>query len=800
MIDNLENKKIMPVLPLRGLVLYPNMVLHFDVSRKISQAAIEEALNNNREIFIVSQKDINVKNPALNDLADTGVTAVIHQVMKIPGSEIQRVVVEGVSRGQICQVLNCDTYMKAIVTECAPLKRTGFSLDYETALVRKAKEVFEKYAAVLGKLPPDLVLDILNMNRPGQVADCMASNIAVDWRIKQELLDIKNPVKRLERLIAVLINETRLNEIERDIQSKVEANVEKNQKDYYIREQMKVLSDELGEDVPEENEIIEYKEQIKAIHFEEQIEKKLLKEVDKLSRIGSANADAYVIRNYLDTVLSLPWNTYSKDNLNIKKARDYLNRGHYGLDKVKQRILETLCVRKLNPDVKGQILCFAGPPGVGKTSIAKALAEAMGRKYVRISLGGVHDEAEIRGHRRTYIGAMTGKIISALKIAGTSNPLILFDEIDKMANDYKGDPASAMLEVLDSEQNFAFTDNYLEIPYDLSKVFFITTANDVSLIPEPLYDRMEIIELPSYTAEEKFNIAKKHLIKKQLEIHGLNASQVRITDDTVKLIINSYTSEAGVRSLEREIATLMRKSANEIVENGKKSVVFNLKNIKKYLGTPKYTSEKLLPADSVGIVNGLAWTSVGGKLLRVEVNVLDGSGKTECTGSLGDVMQESCEAAVSYIRSIAKRYDIPEDFYKTKDIHIHFPAGATKKDGPSAGIAIATAILSALTGVPIKRDIAMTGEITLKGHVLPIGGLREKSMGAYIAGVKKIIMPKDNLADLDDVDEIVKQHIEFIPVDSLPAVFANAFVTFSGKKEEPFYVTDVKEKDIRAFV
>ena len=783
MLQNFKDEKLMPVLPLRGLVLYPNMVLHFDVSRKASKQAVKAAMDGDRELFIVCQKDINVKQPSSKDLCETGVIAMVHQVMKLPGSDVQRVVVEGISRAEITAVISEASFIEALVMPIPLMRNYGFSADYEFALVRKAKEIFEAYADSLGKLSPDFVLDVINVQSAEKIADLITANIELDWKLKQRLLESRNPIKRLEMLIVALENETKLNRLEQEIQRKVEKNVEKNQKEYYIREQLKVLSDELGDGESTEDEIAEYKDKIKAIKFAPEIEEKLIKEADKLAKMSSGTSDAYVTRNYLDTVLALPWNVFTKDKLNIKHARAYLDKGHYGMEKVKSRIIENLAVRKLNPEITGQIICLAGPPGVGKTSIARALAEAMGRNYVRISLGGLHDEAEIRGHRKTYIGAMTGKIISAIKQAGSSNPLILLDEIDKLGMDYKGDPASAMLEVLDSEQNYAFTDNYLEIPYDLSKVFFITTANDLNNIPEPLYDRMEIIELSSYTAEDKFNIAKKHLFKKQMEKHGLKASNVRISDEAIKDIIEKYTSEAGVRSLEREIGTLMRKAATEIVENGAEKVVFNSASLKKYLGTPKFTAEKLLPADSVGIVNGLAWTSVGGKLMRVEVNVLNGTGKIEFTGSLGDVMKESCETAMSYIRSIADRYEISDDFYKTKDIHIHFPAGATKKDGPSAGIAIATAILSALTNSPVKRDIAMTGEISLKGRVLPIGGLREKGMGAYIAGVNKVLIPKENLADLDDVDDKVKENVEFIPVDSLAQVFSEAFRNQPEKKE-----------------
>ena len=784
--------KILPILPLRGLVLYPKMILHFDVSRDISKAALSRAMKNGREIFVVCQKDIKSDTPTVDDLHKIGVIAQVKQVMKLPNSELERVVVEGICRGMLGSFAVGGKCLTAQVTPLEQMRVTGFSHEYEQAVVRQGKESFEAYAETVKKISSNVVMDIISAERAEDLADCIAINAPFSWQKHQEVLEIINPVKRLERLLVILGEETSLNLLEQKIQEKVQEGIDENQREYYLREQLKAISDELGEGEQIQNELEEYTAKIKEIGFEESIEDKLLKEAGKLAKMTSSSQDAYVIRNYLDTVLSLPWNTYSKDNLNIKKARKVLERDHYGIEKVKDRILEVIAVRQIKPDISGQIICLVGPPGVGKTSVARSLAEAMGRKYVRISLGGVHDEAEIRGHRRTYIGAMQGRIISAIKTAGTSNPLMLFDEIDKLGSDYKGDPSSAMLEVLDSEQNDTFTDNFLDIPYDLSKVFFVTTANDASRIPEPLYDRMEIIELSSYTAEEKFHIAKKHLVKKELARHGLSAKQVHIADDALKLMIEKYTAEAGVRELERLIGTLMRKAASEIVEQKKSRVLFTARNLKTYLGTPKYKAEKLPDTDAVGIVNGLAWTSVGGKLLKVEVNVLEGSGKVEFTGSLGDVMKESCTAAVSYIRSIADRYDLDKQFYKNTDIHIHFPAGATPKDGPSAGIAIATAVLSALSVTPVKRDVAMTGEISLKGRVLPIGGLREKAMGAYLAGVKKVLIPEDNIPDLDDVDEVVKAHVEFIGVSSLDEVFHEAFADVPEKQEDTAVLIEKK--------
>ena len=793
-----EKMKVLPVLPLRGLVLYPKMALHFDVSRDISKRALERAMKSGREIFIVCQKDMKINNPEADDLYKIGVVARVKQVMKLPNSELERVVVEGMCRAEIGPVISMSDSLTAQVIELESETETGYTEEYEKAIVRQCKDAFEDYARTIQKISSNIVMDIVSATNADDISDCIAINGGFTWEKQQELLQILNPVKRTERLLVILEEETRLNEIENTIRRKVQENIDENQREYYLREQIKAISEELGEGEELESELENYKAKIKQIGFEKQTEEKLLKEAGKLSKMSSSSQDAYVVRNYLDTVLSLPWNEFSEDNLELKKAKQVLDRDHYGIDKIKQRILELIAVRQIKPDISGQIICLAGPPGVGKTSIARSLAEAMGRKYVRISLGGVHDEAEIRGHRRTYIGAMQGKIISAIKTAGTSNPLILFDEIDKLGADYKGDPSSAMLEVLDSEQNSAFMDNFIDIPYDLSKVFFITTANDVSAIPGPLYDRMEIIELSSYTADEKFNIAKKHLYKKELEKHGLTSKQVSISDEVYKIMIDSYTSEAGVRELERLIGKLMRKAAAEIVESSKKKVSFTLRNIKTYLGTPKYKKEKLLPTDQVGIVNGLAWTSVGGKLLRVEVNVLEGSGKLELTGSLGDVMKESCAAAISYIRSISDRYDIDKDFYKTKDIHIHFPAGATPKDGPSAGITIATAVLSALSSTPVRRDIAMTGEITLKGRVLPIGGLREKAMGAYLSGVKMVLIPKDNEPELDEVDDIVKENVEFVSVESLYEVFSRAFCDIPEKLSKKKLIVKNEKKSARS--
>lgn len=761
----------LPVLALRGIVLFPGTVLHFDVNRSKSKAALEYALKNDKEIFVVSQINIEDKAPGLRGLNKVGVIATVRQVVRVPNSGMLRVAVEGFTRAKINSLISDDGFMLCDVEEIYPMYDSGYSGDYETALVREAKTLFADYASLQTKVSREVAVKIVSIASANELSDYIGANITVDAHTKQRLLEQINPVERLLDLCTVLKSETQLLELENNIRARIKENIDENQREYYLKEQLRAVNEELnGEDSPQ-SEVEEYKQKIKDVGFEEKTEKKLFKEAEKLLKMSPGSQDAYVIRNYLDTVLELPWNKFSEDNLDIINAKKVLDDDHYGMEDVKQRIIELLAVRKLNPDIKGQIICLVGPPGVGKTSIAKSLASAMGREYVRIALGGVSDEAEIRGHRKTYIGAMNGRIIAAVNEAGTSNPLILLDEIDKLSKDYKGDPASALLEVLDGEQNFSFKDHFIEIPYDLSKVLFITTANDASAIPAPLYDRMEIIELSGYTAAEKFNIAKRHLVSKQMKRHGLNGNMVRISDAAIKKIIENYTSEAGVRTLEREIGALMRKAAAVIAHGDKKRISFTDKSLGEYLGVEKFKSEKILPVDSVGVVNGLAWTAVGGTVLQVEALVLDGTGKTILTGSLGDVMKESASAAVSYIRKIAHFYGIDTEFYKDKDIHLHFPAGATPKDGPSAGVTISTALISALTGIPVRRDVAMTGEITLTGRVLPIGGLKEKAVGAYTAGVKTVIIPSENVSDLTKIPEEVKEKIDFIPVDNIKDVF-----------------------------
>lgn len=765
----------MPIVALRGLVVFPNMVLHFDVARKKSIEAVRVAMDKDQELFLVAQKDLRVEDPQLSDLYKTGVIVQIKQIIRLPNSEAIRVVVEGVARARIEELFDDKPYLCGIVKERRSSKVSSKNADYEMALVRKAKDIFDEYAEVVPKMSPDIMLSVILDESSDTLSDYIASVLTIEYEEKQKILDILNPIKRLENLCAILAREIELLEIENDIARRVAEQVDKNQKDYYLREQMKAINMELNDGDDASNEIEEYRTKIKKLKgCDEESKEKLLKECDRLEKIGnSSSAEAAVVRNYITTCLELPWGVYTKDNLDIVKAQKILEKDHYGLEEVKERIIELIAVRKLSPDITGQIICLVGPPGVGKTSIVKSLANAMGRKYARISLGGVRDEAEIRGHRKTYIGSMPGRLIKAMTTAKSSNPLVLLDEIDKLGADYKGDPSSALLEALDGEQNFAFVDHYIEIPFDFSKVLFITTANDKSTIPAPLLDRMEVIELYSYTHEEKFNIAKKHLVPKATKAHGLKATNLKINDEALRIIIDGYTREAGVRKLERQIAKVCRKAAVGIAKEDFKKMQVKPKDLEDILGPVKYKIDDIT-GDEVGAVNGLAWTSVGGEMLKIEVAVLNGKGNLELTGSLGDVMKESAKAAISYIRSRADKLDIDENFYKEKDIHIHVPEGAVPKDGPSAGVTIATALVSALSKTAVSGEIAMTGEITLRGKVLAIGGLKEKSMAAYRAGIKTIIIPSDNVADIALIDSAVKNAVEFIPVDKLEQVFDKA--------------------------
>lgn len=778
-----EKELMMPVVALRGLVVFPGMFIHFDVGRAKSMAAVKEAMSGNREVFLVAQKDIGVEDPEQSDLYEIGVIATVCQTLKISGKADGplRVAVEGLRRAKLTELMPGKRALHGVITPVEDKPTRGASKEYAEALVRHTKELFEEYSTVAPQLPQDMSVSVLRENDPGKLADYIAGNIMLEYQDRQKILENLQYVRRLEDVCVLLSKENQLLMLEADIQDKVQNQIDDNQKDYYLREQLRVISEELGGGA---DELEEYRAKVAALKADDEIKEKLFKACTRLEKSAPQSPEAAVERNYLDVCLGLPWGKYSKDNLNLNHARKVLEEDHYGLEKVKERILELLAVRKLSPDITGQIICLSGPPGVGKTSVARSIARAMGREYVRISLGGVKDEAEIRGHRKTYIGSMPGRIMDAVQKAGVQNPLILLDEIDKLSSDYKGDPTSALLEVLDPEQNSTFRDHYIELPFDLSRVLFITTANLSQNIPAPLQDRMEMIELGSYTAEEKFHIAKNHLVKKQIKRHGLTSANLRIADDAIRAVIDGYTREAGVRKLEQKIAAICRKAAMQVAD-GSGKITVKAANLSEYLGNPKFIREDLSGKNEVGVVNGLAWTQVGGEVLTVEAAVLEGSGKLELTGSLGDVMQESAKAAVSYIRSMADKLAIDKDFYKTKDIHIHVPEGATPKDGPSAGVTMATALLSALTGVAVRGDVAMTGEITLRGRVLPIGGLREKSMAAYIAGVKTILIPADNLGDLDEVVDAVKENVAFLPMRTIEAVWAEAMESSDYLAETP---------------
>jgi len=771
--DNNNNSiSDIPIVPLRGLVVFPEMVLHFDVGRKKSVSAIKTAMRSGNKVFLVCQRDPSVDDPGIDDLYETGVICSIKQTIRIPNSNNLRVVVEGENRAHLFALTQSRPFLSGSLL---PVNEENCSEETEEtkAYSRAVKKEFERYASYIPKISNDVKIKILSINESGKLCDYICSNSYFEYSEKQTVLETLPITDRLIKLFVLLNKENSTLEIESEIHEKVQENIDRNQREYYLREEMKVIGEALGETDNPVEEADEYKEKIEKLACSEDIKNKLLAESNKLMKMPQGSHEGTVVRNYLDKCIEIPFGKTTKDNINLEAAAKLLNKEHYSLEKVKERIIEALAVFKRNPEFSGQILCLAGPPGVGKTSIVKSLAKSMGRKYVRIALGGIHDEAEIRGHRRTYIGAMPGRIIDAVIKSGVMNPVILLDEIDKVGNDYKGDPASALLEALDPEQNFSFEDHYIDFPVDLSKVLFITTANDTSTIPAPLLDRMEIIELNSYTELEKFHIAKEHLIKKEIKKHKLTAREFKITDDAIYTIIECYTSEAGVRNLEKRIATLCRKAAVEL-DKGAKSFRVTPKNIEEYLGPRRYSKDKIPAEDSVGVVNGLAWTSVGGTLLPIEISVLNGTGKIELTGNLGDVMKESAKTAVSFVRSHSDDYGIDGDFYKTKDIHIHAPEAAIPKDGPSAGLAITTALVSELTGIPIRRDVAMTGEISLKGKALPIGGLKEKSMAAYKAGCTTVIIPKDNEKDLAEISDEVKSAVNFESVENFNDVISIA--------------------------
>ena len=758
---------LMPVLALRGLAVFPEQTVHFDVGRTKSALALEAAMKKDQMLFLVPQKDLMVDDPKLPDLYAVGTVVKVKQLLNAPEENL-RVLVTGITRARIVEMRQTEPFLSAMVESIPCPEETDSPRG--KALRREACTLYNTYVE-LSEHPAQMVqLRMLASNQNGFVADSIAQNSGLDFEEKAKLLLQLNPTRRLEMAVTYLTREMEVLQLESEIQDKTRSAIDQNQRDYYLREQMRVIRDELGEG-DEDEDFDEDIARIKSLHLKEEHEKKLLKDVQKLKKQPFGSSEASVLRNYLDTVLDLPWNKTSKERIDVQAASRILEHDHYGLEKVKERILETIAVRQLAPNMPPQILCLVGPPGVGKTSISYSIARSLNRKMVRISLGGVHDEADIRGHRKTYVGAMPGRIMAAMAQAGTSNPVLLLDEIDKMGSDYRGDPSAALLEVLDSEQNHSYRDHYLEIPFDLSNVMFITTANTLDTVPRPLLDRMEIIELSSYTDEEKLMIAKNHLIPKQLLKHGLKKSQLRITDDAIREIIECYTRESGVRNLERCIGDICRKTDMQILNQEEaKRVTVTGGNLEAFLGVRKYLPDRLPGTDQVGLVTGLAWTSVGGETLEVEVNVMEGSGKLELTGNLGDVMKESVHAALSYIRANAAKLGIASDFYKTKDIHVHFPEGAVPKDGPSAGVTVTTAIVSALTGSPVRRDVAMTGEVTLRGRVLRIGGLKEKTMAALRHGIRTVIIPADNERDLEEIDQTVRKQLNFITAHTVDTV------------------------------
>lgn len=765
----------LPAIALRGLVVFPNNLVHFEVGRAKSIAAVEWAMANNSNVFLVAQKEMGTDEPAAEDLYAYGVVAEVKQVLRV-SDELVKVLVEGKTRAKMLGLDGSGSFLLASVRP-APVRgvKADDSIRLE-ALLRSLKSCFDEYLGMNPRLGKDVVFSIVSSDDPVFLSEYIPANLLFRYEDKQAVMNENTLTGRLQRLIEMLRRECQVMRVEKEIADKVNEAMDRNQREYYLHEQLHVINDELGEGDDTHAEADEYRRRIQELHLAEDSEKKLLKEVDRLAKMQGSNQEAAIIRTYLDTCLDLPWNTFTVDDLDIARAQQILDRDHYGLKKVKDRILEILAVRKLSPDVKAQIICLAGPPGVGKTSIARSIAESLGRKYVRLSLGGVRDEAEIRGHRRTYIGAMPGKIISAMITAKSSNPLMLLDEIDKLAGDFRGDPAAALLEALDPEQNGTFNDHFLDIPYDLSHVLFITTANDLGSIPGPLRDRMDVIELPSYTRVEKYNIARKHLLPKQLKLCGLSG-KVTLSQSALYDIIDGYTREAGVRNLERTITSVLRKCARKIASGEVESVSVTASSLEELLGPRQVKADFLNRTNMVGVANGLAWTSVGGETLPIEVQVMDeGSGKITVTGSLGDVMKESAQLAVTYVRVHAAEYGIDPERLKKCDLHIHAPEGAVPKDGPSAGVTLTTALVSCLSGLPVRGDVAMTGEITLHGNVLPIGGLREKSMAAYREGMKLVLIPKGNEPDLYDVDDEVKKNLEFLPVTNLSQVLEAALL------------------------
>ena len=764
-----------PVLALRGLTVFPHMSLTFDVERRISIAALERAMEADQDVFLVTQREIGVNAPTEKDLFAVGTISHIVQVLRLSNTSV-RCVVEGRSRARLRRLWQTEPFLQANVEllEETPVSDAFRASPRTEALLRQTYNLFTDYAQQAGSLPEEVVTTVMDSRDPGYLADYIAQNIALRYTDKQEILEELSPFIRLRKMNAFLARENNVLGFEREMEGKIREQLVRSQREQILRTQIRVLQNELGEGDETDDELQNYRDRIEALHLEEETEKHLLKEVTKLSKQPFGSAEGAVIRNYLDVCLEMPWNETTRERVSVDAARKVLEKDHFGLEKVKERILETIAVRQMNPQGKGQILCLVGPPGVGKTSIAISVAKALNRKLARLSLGGVRDEADIRGHRKTYIGAMPGRIIEAISRSGSMNPLMLLDEIDKLGSDYRGDPAAALLEVLDSEQNGAFRDHFLEIPVDLSQVMFITTANTTDTIPRPLLDRMEVIQLGSYTDEEKVQIAKRHLLPKQMVEHGLKKGTLRVGDDVLRAIIRDYTRESGVRQLERRLAAVCRKADMRLLEGSVKRITVTEKELPKLLDCQPFPPALHTEREEIGVVNGLAWTEAGGEILEVEVNVMEGSGKLELTGNLGDVMKESAQAALSCLRSRAEALGIEQDFYKTKDIHVHFPEGAVPKDGPSAGIAVTTAMLSALTGRKIRAGIAMTGEVTLRGRVLAIGGLKEKTMAALRNGIGTVLIPADNVRDLEDIDQTVRAALHFVPVSTVDQVFAAA--------------------------
>lgn len=767
-----NDQRQIPLLPLRGILVFPYTIIHLDVGREKSISALEEAMVQDRLIMLATQKDAQTDQPTPEDIFGVGTVAEVKQLLKLPGGTI-RVLVEGINRAKIIEYVQDEPHYKVNVEEYKDKEEKDSELE---ALTRSGISHFEQYAKMSKKIPPETLVSVVTVDEPGRLSDLIASHLTLKVEDKQRLLDAIDIKERFQRLCEILGHEIEVLDLERKINTRVRKQMEKTQKEYYLREQMKAIQKELGEKDEKMAEAEEYRQKLEEIKLPEDVEEKILKEIERLEKMPPQAAETAVIRNYLDWMVALPWSEMTEDRLDVKVAEQILDEDHYGLRKVKDRILEYLSVRKLTQSMKGPILCLVGPPGVGKTSLARSIARSMERKFVRISLGGVRDEAEIRGHRRTYVGALPGRIIQGMKTAGVKNPVFLLDEIDKMSSDFRGDPSSALLEVLDPEQNNSFSDHYIENPFDLSQVLFVVTANTTHTIPRPLLDRMEVISISGYTEDEKVQIAKRYLIPKQMKEHGLTEEHVSFAEGTIQKIVREYTREAGVRNLERTIGTVCRKVARQIVQDEKQKVKATAQNLHTFLGTPRYRFGVAEKKSEVGVATGLAWTEAGGDMLAIEVNIMKGKGKLTLTGQLGEVMRESAQAGFSYIRTRSKELGIEDDFLDKHDIHIHVPEGAIPKDGPSAGITMATAVVSALTNTPVRKEVAMTGEITLRGRVLPVGGIKEKMLAAHRAGVKKIIMPLENKRDMDDIPVNVKRSLEFVLVDHMDEVLENALV------------------------